>query len=160
MKKLFTVALLGALWLSVSAFDWKNAGGDPYTGTRQEAIARSGFPPAVQAEFLRMIAEDKANEAANQPDGINYQTEVIPKDFTFAWTMFGRDTRVTDVVARTGQWKRSADRRARVYRVHMRYDRDEGIEYVLFFPKVCLNPSGYVRGCICPPEGAAGSCKA
>jgi hypothetical protein len=29
MKKFFSVALLGALWLSVSAFDWQNAGGDP-----------------------------------------------------------------------------------------------------------------------------------
>jgi hypothetical protein len=155
MKKLLSVALLGALWLSVSAFEWTNAGGDPYTGTRQAAIARSGFPAEVQATFLKMIEEDKANEAANRTEGINYTTDVIPKDYTFDWTMFGRDKRETGVFARTSHWNQSVDRRARVYRVHVRNGVEGGTEYILFFPLVCLNPSGKTRGipyCVCPPE--------
>jgi len=155
MKKLFSIALLGVLWISVSAFEWTNAGGDPYTGTRQSAIARSGFPPEVQATFLKMIEEDKANEAANLPEGVNYKTDLIPKDYAFDWTMFGRDKRETGVVARTSRWNQSVDRTARVYRVHVRNGVEGGTEYILFFPLVCLNPSGKTRGvayCVCPPE--------
>jgi len=128
MKKLLSVVLLGALWLSVSAFEWTNAGGDPYTGTRQAAIARSGFPSEVQATFLKMIEEDKANEAANRTEGINYTTDVIPKDYAFDWTMFGRDKRETGVFARTSHWNQSVDRRARVYRVHVRNGVEGGTE--------------------------------
>jgi len=43
MKKLFSIALLGVLWISVSAFEWTNAGGDPYTGTGSRRSRGPGF---------------------------------------------------------------------------------------------------------------------
>lgn len=150
--KLMKVALLCILWMLLSAFEWNNAGGDPYTGTRETALARSGFPPEVQEIFLKMIREDAANEKADRSEGMYYRDQYIPEDFVFDWTMFGRDRRETNVIARTSKWKAGTSRWARVYRVQVR-DTTGGTEYILFFPKVCLNPSAMTRKipiCICP----------
>lgn len=152
MKQVFRFALLGLLLIVLSAFDWINAGADPYTGTRQSAIERSGFPPDVQAMFLRMMEEDKASESANRSEGIYYKEDFIPSGYTFDWTMFGRDKRETSVIAHTERWKAGTDRMARVYRVVVPNGLGGGKEYVLFFPKVCFNPSGIVRELpVCPP---------
>lgn len=137
-------------------FAWTDIAVEKYTGTRKYAMEMFGWPESVQAEFLRMFAEDSVNEKARASSGTYYTTHTIPARFHFKGMMFGANKYRTNVVAYTMLWREGLSREMIVYRVE---DPVTMKEYVFFEPKECHNASGYevpILICVCPPNKPCG----
>ena len=113
-------------------FHWRKPGGDPYTGTLDNALSAFGDllapDPDVAGEWRQKVQQNR------------FQQALVFEDWQVTRMMFGTNQRVPNVIVNSSDlsaWG-NATRKMRMYTAERRTG-SEARFYALFYPEVCGN---------------------